>query len=77
MPLTEADQDALTRMPEGWFKASELEFMVKRPFYRCERLEGLGALESRITGTFPDLVQEYRRTPCSPTPPAGQPNKER
>lgn len=46
VPLTAADKDALLRMPDGWFYAEDLPYMVKRPRYRCERLEKMGCLIS-------------------------------
>ena len=58
--LTPADNDALDRMPTGWFSALDLDSMIHRPAYRCERLEGIGVLESRVVGVYPHLRREYR-----------------
>lgn len=61
--LSAADKDALGRMPADWFSAWNLSHMVRRPFWRCDRLVQLGALESRVSGSHPTLVREYRKTP--------------
>ena len=57
--MTEADKDALNRMPDGWFEALSLPYMVKRPTYRCERLEKAGFISSRIVGVYPNIRREY------------------
>lgn len=60
-PLTKADKEALSELPErGWFDARFVS-SINRPIYRCERLEQAGYLSSKIVGTFPSLHREYTR----------------
>lgn len=62
-PLTKADKEALSELPEsGWFDARFVS-SINRPIYRCERLEQAGYLISKIVGTFPSLHREYTRAP--------------
>ncbi|HAT2746500.1 TPA: hypothetical protein I8372_004167 [Citrobacter farmeri] len=56
--LTDADFEALNRLPSGWFRAEHLPF--NRPMYRCERLEKRGKLQSRVLGTYPNIWREYK-----------------
>lgn len=62
--LTDADREALTAMPDsGWFTAYDRwSAKINRPHYRLERLERAGRLERRVTGTYPELISEYRKT---------------
>lgn len=61
--LTPADKDALKRMPDGiWFGWVGLDFMIRNPRYRCDRLANAHVLERRVVGDFPDLRTEYRKT---------------
>ena len=62
MELTKADKEALAKMPDGWFEATNLSCQITRPWYRCDRLHKAGALEFRVVGQFPDLLAEYRKT---------------
>ena len=48
MELTKTDKDVIARLPDGWFIPSDLYVFIQRKQYRCERLEKLGVLESRI-----------------------------
>lgn len=57
--LTKADIESLSLLPSGWFSAEHLPF--NRPMYRCERLERLGKLQSRVLGTYPNIYREYKR----------------
>ncbi|MRG31831.1 hypothetical protein [Enterobacter cancerogenus] len=57
--LTNADIEALNRLPYGWFRAEHLPF--NRPMYRCERLEQRGKLQRRVVGTYPIIWSEYKR----------------
>lgn len=58
--LSDADKDALGRMPVGrWFKSRELPYMVTRPEWRCERLSKGGHLETRVNGEYPSFSREY------------------
>lgn len=62
--LTKADNEALEAMPNtGWFTATDRwSSIINRPHYRLERLERAGRIERRVTGVYPDLVSEYRKT---------------
>lgn len=59
-PLTAADCDALAMMPSGWFTLRDIPAGLNKPAYRIERLVNAGAVQSRIRGTYPDFVMEYR-----------------
>lgn len=60
--LTQTDKEALQELPCGeWFDARFVS-SVRRPIYRCERLEQAGYLISRIVGEYPSLYREYART---------------
>lgn len=59
--LTEADTHALSRMPNGWFRADDLPPVVRSPRYRCERLTERGTLEWRVVGEYPHLESEWRK----------------
>lgn len=51
-------------MPKGWFHPDALPFVVKNAKARCQRLEQMGKLESRVVG--PDLLHlttEFRLKP--------------
>jgi hypothetical protein len=58
--LTKADSEALASMPaEDWFEASQL--MINRPWFRCQRLEAAGYLESRAVLEGLHVRSFYRR----------------
>lgn len=57
--LTAVDVEVLSKPPSGWFSAEHLPF--NRPMYRCERLEQLGKLQSRVLGAYPNIYREYKR----------------
>jgi hypothetical protein len=59
-PLTSADGEALAMMPSGWFTLRDIPGLLSRPAYRVERLVKAGVVESRIKGTWPDHIMEYR-----------------
>ena len=59
--LTRADKAAIERIPDGWFNALNLSYMVRAKEFRCGRLEKMGILESRIVGEYPKLSREYRK----------------
>lgn len=60
--ITAADEDAIKRLPDGdWFGLESVTYMVRRPYWRCERLVKMGLLEGRLTGTFPDTKTQYRK----------------
>lgn len=59
-PLTASDSEALAMMPSGWFTFWDIPIRLNRPAYRVERLVKAGAIESRVKGTYPDHVIEYR-----------------
>lgn len=60
-PLTEGDKAALALLPtDGWFPVWAVNYMVKNPRWRCDRLVERGALESRVVGNYPNLRTEYR-----------------
>ena len=59
LDLTEADEDALRRMPEGWFSVRAVPYMVRNARYRCDRLEVRGKLKSRVVGEFPDIETQW------------------
>jgi len=58
MPLTKADKDALHYMPNGWFYWRDIDYMVRRPQYRCRRLARIGALKVRYNSAY---VPEYQK----------------
>lgn len=58
--LTASDAEALAMMPAGWFTLRDIPVSLYRRAYRVERLVKAGSVESRIKGTWPDLVMEYR-----------------
>lgn len=60
--MTEADERALSKCPEGWFtKHDSALVFIKNPDYRCMRLVERGKLEDRVVGNFPHLQREYRK----------------
>lgn len=62
--VTQADTQALDEMPnDGWFDPHALPSYIRRPLYRCQRLEKAGLLESRVEGRYPLLSTRYRRRP--------------
>lgn len=58
--LTASDTEALAMMPAGWFTRRDIPISLNKSAYRVERLVNAGAVESRIKGTWPDCVVEYR-----------------
>lgn len=58
--LTLADREALEMMPGGWFILRDVPALLNRPAWRLERLVSAGVVQSRIRGTYPDYVMEYR-----------------
>lgn len=61
--LSTADVKALERMPdEGWFDINDLPYSIRCPRYRCDRLVERGVLETQVTGEYPHLKSEYRKT---------------
>lgn len=63
MTMSRADEDALKRLPDGWFAVHEVHFMVRNPRYRCDRLVGKGKLEKRIVGEWPNIETQWKKTP--------------
>lgn len=64
--FSKADLAAYQRMPEGWFLPTNLDSMIRNPRWRCERLEGLRALESQVVGDVADpssIKTQYRKLP--------------
>lgn len=60
--LTEADERALSLIPEGWFSTDDLPYpAIKRADYRCDRLHKLGYLEYDVIGTHPHLQGRYKK----------------
>lgn len=63
--FSKADKAAYDRMPDcEWFHPHNLDHMIRNPTWRCKRLKGLKALESRVVG--PDIYNlstEYRKLP--------------
>ena len=57
--ITEADQHAYSKLPEGWFEWFDLR--VRCPEFRLKRLEERGLVGRRITGAWPDIEVRYRR----------------
>lgn len=67
--FSDADRAAYDRMPSGWFFPDELDFVIRNPRWRCDRLVGLRALESDVVGDISDLRSiktRYRKLPLSP-----------
>ncbi|MDN2488131.1 hypothetical protein MML63_21095 [Kosakonia sacchari] len=58
--LTLADREALEMMPAGWFILRDVPSLLNRPAWRLERLVSAGVVQSRIRGTYPGYVMEYR-----------------
>lgn len=58
--VTEADIDALKRLPEGWFEWFECGYMVRCPEFRLGRLEKRGLVEVKYEGRWPDYEKRYR-----------------
>lgn len=57
--MTESDKRTLKYIPEGWFCAEDLNTILTRRDYRCQRLEKLGVLRKRVIGHFPTIKTEY------------------
>ncbi len=64
---TRADAYALSQMPTNpnrWFHPDELHHAIKNRTARCQRLEKMGRLESRVEGEdLHNLRTEYRVKP--------------
>ena len=58
IPLAETDKDALHYMPNGWFYWQDVDYMVRRPQYRCRRLAKIGVLKVRYNSA---CVPEYQK----------------
>ena len=64
MKLTEVDKKFLAKCPKGWFEIDDLSPFIRNRRYRCQRLEELGYLESKVTGTdIEHLVTKYKVKP--------------
>lgn len=64
--FSRADLEAYDRLPDGWFDLHAVPYQVRNPRWRCDRLVGLRALESRVVGSISDpssLHPEYRKLP--------------
>lgn len=52
--LTMVDHEAMALMPdEQWFSPTGLSYKVRSPYARCQRLERMGRLMSKVVGEPP------------------------
>lgn len=63
---TKGDAESLAKMPAGWFKASTLPYTIRNAYWRCQRLETHGKLESRVVGEIPHLETEWKKKVIQP-----------
>lgn len=61
MELTKEDSRVLSLCKNDWFDPDCLFPAVKRSRYRCDRLETLGLLESKIEGPYNNFQVKFRR----------------
>jgi hypothetical protein len=60
--LTAADDNALSHIPEGWFRVTDLPYNVRAPYARCERLTRKGMLETRVVNDEKlGVVREWKK----------------
>lgn len=58
--LTDADRKTLELLPVNvWVGAYDVSYKIKNPYFRLNRLEERGLVESTTVGTYPDLKKMW------------------
>ncbi|MEJ6003743.1 hypothetical protein [Paucibacter soli] len=61
--LTTSDQNFWDSIPHGWFKETALPPHFRNRRFRCERLQLLGLLRTRVVGQYPTVWREWSKLP--------------